>query len=174
LATAREQEHESTQNFFINCCRCCCRCFWHSAAFCQGTTTFTFTQLDVPGTCYTEADDINVSGDIIVFFVDSPGSHHGFLFQHATFTQLDFPGATATRTAGINNSGVIAGSFTDAAGVQHGLVGRPGAFTRFDFPGSTSTLGLSINDAGEIAGAFNDAAGLTPCLCEDWRHIHAI
>ena len=95
-----------------------------ASAFAQ--TTFTFTQLDVPGSVSTEADGINAPGQIIGFFVDSAGKQHGFLHQGATFTQLDFPGATATRTAGINNSGVIAGSFTDAAGVQHGLVGRPG------------------------------------------------
>ena len=89
-------------------------------------TTFTFTQLDVPGSVSTEADGINAQGQIIGFFVDSAGKQHGFLHQDATFTQLDFPGATATRTAGINNSGVIAGSFADAAGVQNGWWGAPG------------------------------------------------
>ena len=67
-------------------------------------TTFTFTQLDVPGSVSTEADGINAQGEIIGFFVDSAGKQHGFLHQDATFIQLDFPDATATRTVACRRS----------------------------------------------------------------------
>jgi len=103
--------------------------------------TFTFTQLDPPGSVSTEADDINAQGQIIGFFFDAAGREHGWLFQDGSFTQVDFPGASATRTVNINNSSVITGSFLDAAGVQHGLVGPADQFTQFDVPGSTSTNG---------------------------------
>ncbi|HEY4679091.1 MAG TPA: hypothetical protein VIJ01_18130 [Candidatus Angelobacter sp.] len=70
-------------------------------------TTFTFTQLDPPGSISTEADLINSQGQIIGFFFDAAGRQHGWLFQNGAFTQIDFPGASGTRTVNINNSSVI-------------------------------------------------------------------
>ena len=60
-----------------------------------GQVTFTFTQLDPPGSISTEADDINSQGQIIGFFFDEAGRQHGWLFQSGAFTQIDFPGASA-------------------------------------------------------------------------------
>ena len=97
-------------------------------------TTFTFTQLDVPGSTATEADGINAQGEIVGFFFDAAGRQHGFLKQGGSFTQLDFPGATATRTANSNNAGVIAGAFTDAAECQHGMLGRANDLPALIFP----------------------------------------
>src|SRR6476646_323487 len=49
------------------------------SASANAQTTFTFTQLDVPGSVSTEADGINAQGQIIGVFVDGAGKQHGFL-----------------------------------------------------------------------------------------------
>lgn len=54
-------------------------------------TTFTFTQLDPPGSISTEADDINSQGQIIGFFFDAAGRQHGWLLRTARLRKLIFP-----------------------------------------------------------------------------------
>ena len=59
--------------------------------------SFSFTQIDVPGTLSTEAFGINDAGEIVGGFNDSTGSH-GFLFDTGgSFIQIDVPGAFFTR-----------------------------------------------------------------------------
>ena len=82
-----------------------------------------FIAFDVPGSTFTQAWDINPSGDIAGFYKDAAGTAHGFLAEDWQFTAIDVPGATATRVFGINAGGDVTGRYVDASGKSHGFVG---------------------------------------------------
>jgi len=83
-----------------------------------------YALLDLPSYVkWSDARDINRSGEIVGFFVDSANKTHGFLFRKGEFTTIDFPGAdvVSTQARGINPQGDIVGFYVskDAAGVSH-------------------------------------------------------
>jgi hypothetical protein len=61
-------------------------------------TTYSFTQIDVPGASLTIAWDINDLGQIVGNFNNSTlgQNGHGFLDTGGSFTQIDVPGAGQT------------------------------------------------------------------------------
>lgn len=77
----------------------------------------------VAGTIYTEANDINASGQIVGDYVLSDGSQHSFVLSGSSFTTIDYPGASFTTTWGINEKGEVAGFYgTDTL---HGYTAAP-------------------------------------------------
>lgn len=52
----------------------------------------TLTPLEVPGSTFTAAWDINPSGIIVGVFNDATGAH-GFCFDGSSFSRIDVPGA---------------------------------------------------------------------------------
>jgi len=83
-----------------------------------------YALLDLPSYVkWSDARDINRSGEIVGFFVDSANKTHGFLFRKGEFTTIDFPGAdvVSTQARGINPQGDIVGFYVskDASGVSH-------------------------------------------------------
>ncbi len=83
-----------------------------------------YALLDLPSYVkWSDARDINRSGEIVGFFVDSANKTHGFLLSKGEFTPLDFPGADVvlTQARGINAQGDIVGFYVskDASGVSH-------------------------------------------------------
>ena len=68
------------------------------------------TPIEVPGSTFTAAWDINPSGLIVGVFNDATGAH-GFSFEGSSFSRIDVPGATATRVFGINASGDMVGAY---------------------------------------------------------------
>jgi hypothetical protein len=118
--------------------------------------------------------DINASGDIARYFIDSSNLPHSFLRNSAgVLTVLDVPGAgtgiyQGTLARGINSSGTIIGSFTvppsgvslpPQGPISWGYLRAPdGTFTPFDvpfnFPYALSTYPSGINDSGTVVGNF--------------------
>jgi uncharacterized membrane protein len=83
-----------------------------------------YALLDLPGyVVSSDARDINPSGEIVGFFVDSSNKNHGFLLNREGFTPIDFPGADVvfTQARGIDPEGNIVGGYMtrDAQGMLH-------------------------------------------------------
>src|SRR5579872_1635777 len=72
----------------------------------------------------SDARDVNPSGEIVGYFLDSSGKHHGFLLTRAGFTTIDFPGANValTNAWGIDPEGNIVGIYITTDGHTHGFV----------------------------------------------------
>ena len=122
---------------------------WFGASFSKASTSYTFTQIDFPGSTYTAAYGINDAGQIVGEF----GLEHGFLKSGSSFTQIDFPGAAGTAAYGINDAGQIVGEFYDIHGNEHGFLKSGSSFTQIDVPGVINgTKAYGINDAGQIVG----------------------
>jgi uncharacterized membrane protein len=83
-----------------------------------------YALLDLPShVVSSDARDINPSGEIVGYFVDSSSKTHGFLLNKNGFSQIDFPGADVvfTRASGIDPEGDIVGEYRtrDSSGVLH-------------------------------------------------------
>ena len=83
-----------------------------------------FRKLDVPGSSFTQAWDINPYGEVVGTFHDSATSRvHGFQRSAGEgFVTIDFPGATVTQAFGINSRDEVVGAYVDAAGKTHGYL----------------------------------------------------
>lgn len=86
-------------------------------------TQYAYTPIDYPDATYTQANGINVSGQIVGWGDDDSGGH-GFLKVGAAYTPIDYPGAYYTNAFGINNSGQIVGWYEDDSG-NHGFIATP-------------------------------------------------
>jgi uncharacterized membrane protein len=80
--------------------------------------------LDLPSyVASSYAWDVNPSGVIVGYFLDSSNRNHGFLLNNNGFTQIDFPGndMVFTRAVGINPRGDVVGVYItlDSAGGSH-------------------------------------------------------
>src|SRR5713226_1700966 len=79
--------------------------------------------LDIPNSISSDARDVNPSGEIVGFFIDSANKTHGFLLRKGEFTTIDFPGedVVSTQARGINPQGDIVGFYVskDALGKLH-------------------------------------------------------
>ena len=83
-----------------------------------------YALLDLPGyAVLSDARDVNPSGEIVGFYIDSSNKNHGFLLNREGFTPIDFPGADVvfTRAFGIDPEGNIVGFYQtkDALGALH-------------------------------------------------------
>lgn len=121
-----------------------------------------FTTIDVPGAGETDANDINTSGTIVGFSLDSTLTiGTGYSLTNSVFTSIKVPKATDTRAYGINDAGDIVGWYIDTSGITHGFHRTPaGKFSKLDPPGATTTNAWSINSAGTIVGAYVGSDGL--------------
>jgi probable HAF family extracellular repeat protein len=83
-----------------------------------------FSPLEVPGSTFTTAWDVNAAGLIVGIYRDAAGAFHGFQYDGQTFGRIDVPAATATRIVGVNSHGDMVGFFVDAAGRTHGFLAQ--------------------------------------------------
>ena len=97
---------------------------------------------------------INNSNEMVGYYMDATGHHHGFLYSGGNFTLIDFPGTNYTELNGINDSGNIVGSSAEG----HGLLYTRGNFTLIDFTGGSGTFAQGINNSGSIVGFYLEAA----------------
>ncbi len=87
-----------------------------------------FAFFDVPGSKYTQAWDINPSGDIVGMYgdgdvvADSNLRAHGFLKSNDTYQSIEYPGMIDTRAFGINPARDIVGTYQTEDGHSHGFV----------------------------------------------------
>jgi probable HAF family extracellular repeat protein len=87
----------------------------------------TFTQLDVPGSTFTQALGLNNNGQVVGAWIDGGGLTHGFLYTISSgqFTTIDEPdGVGTTIVNGINDNGVLVGFFGTAP-INRGFVALP-------------------------------------------------
>ena len=137
----------------------------------QDTDRVTYATIDPPDAIYSEATDINSSGEIVGRFYDGStcdvantcllfdGHNHGFLLSHGEFTTIDSPGSIFTAAIGINPRGDIVGRYVTADGKNHGFLLRGGEFTTIDFPDATASFAWGINPRGDIVGQYTAADG---------------
>ena len=83
-----------------------------------------YALLDLPSyVMWSDARDVNRSGEILGFFTAFANKTHGFLLRKGELTTIDFPGAdvVSTQARGINPQGDIVGFYVskDASGVSH-------------------------------------------------------
>lgn len=87
----------------------------------------TFTQLDVPGSIFTQALGLNNNGQVVGDWMDSGNLTHGFVYSISTgqYTTIDEPlGVGSTIVNGINDNGVLVGFFGTAP-INRGFVAIP-------------------------------------------------
>jgi hypothetical protein len=114
------------------------------------------------GTFPWGSDDINPSGAVTGFYVDSNNDDHGFLRDpHGKIIEFDAPGgAGGTAGFGINPAGAITGDDCSATNCYGFLRSPKGHFTRFGVRGAVNgTYPEYINAAGWITGTWTDASG---------------
>ena len=125
----------------------------------QVVTTFA-----VPGATATFAYQVNDSGQIIGYYIDSNLISHGYTRDSAgalTYP-IDVPGATGTFLLGNNASNWVVGRYTDTSDVTHGLFFvTPDDILTYDYPGATYTSLTGINKNNLICGYYNDTAGVS-------------
>jgi len=118
--------------------------------------TYSYSDIQVPGSSYTSAIGINNMGDIVGYYQSSQGQVHGFVLSNGTYTTLDFPGAIGgTFAHDINDGGAIVGNYDDGKG-SHGFVFANGKYAAFNFPNAPGgTFAAGINKAGQIVGSYS-------------------
>src|SRR5260221_1855570 len=120
-----------------------------------------FTAIDCPGATTTQAWGINLSGDIVGFYVSADKATHAFLKSRGQFSSIDFPGASFTEANGISPRGDVIGDYAatlTGSGPHHGFVlSREGIFTTIDYPGATSSFAWGMNSRGDIVGLYTFA-----------------
>jgi probable HAF family extracellular repeat protein len=128
-------------------------------------TTYTFTDVDVPGASQTLASDINNAGTVVgPYYIlppyPGPGVSGGFLYSGGTYTTLNI--SSGGTPYGINDRGQIVGwAFVDiTADTTHGFLYSGGVYTPLINPaGPNMTFASGINDRGQIVGAYRATAG---------------
>src|SRR5580704_19782986 len=130
----------------------------------------TITNFDAPdagtgsgqGTFPWGLDDINPSGAITGFYIDSSNAAHGFVrAPDGAITEFDAPGSAGDTAAyGINPAGTIAGDDCSATKCYGFLRSPKGHFTNFGVHGAIDGVYAEyINAPGAITGAWADASG---------------
>jgi len=117
--------------------------------------SYTFTDIDPPGTTLTEAHGINNSGKVVGTYSDGK-FYHGFTYSAGVFTTLDYPGATNTLVYGISNNDLILGEWWSPGGPGYFVRSSNGQFTTIDPPGPPH----GINSNGKVVGTYLSTPGI--------------
>src|ERR1700727_24870 len=135
-----------------------------------GTSSYSYSLFNFPGTFYTFALGINLGATTTEIEIvggygpDVEITPAGFLAQVSgkktvieSYQVLNDPHAPAQQAAfGINDSGEIAGAYLDSSGLYHGYQKSSGKFTELNVPfkGASNTIPGGINNSGEIVGGY--------------------
>jgi probable HAF family extracellular repeat protein len=123
------------------------------------TTTYTYTDINVPGSFQntTAAIGINNSGEVSGYYSD--GSHtHAFTDISGNYTTVDFPNASVDPTVGsrLNNDGDLVG-YLYFSGYTYGYFnGTETGWQGFALGVSSTTVAYGVNDADLVVGIFNN------------------
>ena len=142
----------------------------------DGSSSFTFTSIDVPGAIATIATGINARGHIVGIYSDAAGNSHGFLLRKGDFFTLDVPGALVgvsgtlqTEANGINAKSDIVGDYYAPPGApgapactadtqpfsaqcRRGFLLHKGEFSDVLVPGKKGSIPNAISPDGTIYG----------------------
>jgi probable HAF family extracellular repeat protein len=113
----------------------------------------TYTQIDYPGSIFTEGYSIDTNGDIVGTYVDTSDNYHGFLLSGVTYTTIDYPGGAGTYLFGLNDVGQIVGLGGNSFGFLYDEQAQ--TFTAINYPHANETFPNAINNAGTIVGSVN-------------------
>lgn len=151
----------------------------------DGTPTFTFTPIDVPGAVGTLATGINARGHVVGIYYDAAGNSHGFLLRRGGFLTVDVPGTLVgvsgtlqTEANGINAAGDIVGDYFAPPGApgapactadtppfspqcRRGFLYRKGQFSDVLVPGKAGSIPNAISSDGSIYGCDHNGDYLT-------------
>lgn len=86
-----------------------------------------FTQLDYPGSTFTQALGLNNKGSVVGDYMDAAGATHGFVYTISSgqYVSIDDPsGVGSTIVNGINDAGALVGFF-GAPPINTGFVAFP-------------------------------------------------
>jgi len=129
-----------------------------------------FTTIDDPnvgasgGTYLT---GINDSGEVVGYYIDSGGMHHGFtamptsdgVYEANAFTDINDPNAGnfGTYATGINDAGEVVGYYYDGNNDLHGFLYEDGVYIDLNDPSAADgTYATAINNSGQVVGYYED------------------
>lgn len=116
-------------------------------------TTYTYSNIEVPGSISTSPGGINNHGDVVGTYQNSSGVY-GFLLSGGVYTTINCPGATAgTFVYGINDNGVIAGYYNEDV-TDVGFVYINGECKNLPRFNGSVPYPLGINNQGHIVGYY--------------------
>jgi probable HAF family extracellular repeat protein len=117
-------------------------------------TTFTFTPFDVPDSVFTEAFDINNSGQMVGVSSNATTGESSFFYNGGGFLNFIVPGKFDSEARGLNNQGQMVGFYqNNLGGAAHGWFYNGLGFTTLDVIGlGLDTFAQGINDSGQIVG----------------------
>lgn len=86
------------------------------------------SRIQFPNSAFTDAWDINASGEIVGEYQDQSANPtiHGFFLKGDNYVSIDFPGASLTWAFGVSDRGEIVGFYLDSSGHQHAFLLRSG------------------------------------------------
>ncbi len=121
--------------------------------------SFTFTEINYPGSINMGAAGINTYGDIVGLYQLDDGVVHGFLFHAGAFTTVDRPGAVnGTYLTAIDDHGRILGWTNDDT--IHPFIWENGTFTTIAALDNANNIPVGWNEAGDIVGVYGESAFL--------------
>ncbi len=131
------------------------------------TTSYTFTDFQVPGALYTNATGINNLGQIVGYYSADGTTLQSFIDTGGQASVLSAPGNDGNAAASINDFGQIVGRSIEASLTPSGYdiytsvgyLGSQGQLTSFSVPNSTGAFPSDLNDRGQIVGYFNGSTG---------------
>jgi len=148
-----------------------------------GSTSYTFTLLNFPGTLSTLAEGINLGATSSAMkivgginldddAVNGNGeTQGGFLARVSgakifseTYEALNDPHIPVYQgVLGLNDSGDIVGTYLDSSGEFHAYEKVGAKFSDIDvtLAGANNTTAYGINNAGGVVGSYEDASGLS-------------
>jgi probable HAF family extracellular repeat protein len=81
------------------------------------------TELQAPGSTFTQALGVNNSDDVVGFYNDANGVTHGFVYDNGNWETVNGPNAVSTVINGINNHDALVGFYMDQNNNTIGLLG---------------------------------------------------
>jgi probable HAF family extracellular repeat protein len=119
-------------------------------------TTYTYTDINFPGSFTTNAFGINNSGEVSGSYFCNCSQIHAFTYLNGTYTTVDYPSFSANNTAGqkLNNDGDLVGSFYYGDVAYGYFNGTESGWQGFANGVAYATIAFGVNDADLIVGSY--------------------